>query len=414
MKKALIIAYNFPPVLGSSGVQRTLSFVKYLPEYNWQPIILTLKKNAYPLVGDDQTTSISDDVIIKRTYALDAARHLSVKGRYPFFTCLPDRWSSWWFTAVPYGLRLINQHKPNVILSTYPIATAHLVALTLKKITGIKWVADFRDPMTEDDYPPDKIRRKVLQWLERKVVVNCDKLLFTTMGSLEQYKERYKDVCHEKFLLITNGYNEEDFIKAEKHISNNMTNLHERPIMLLHSGMIYSSERNPVQLFEALGELLSEGKINSNKLQLILRGSRNENYCNKLILENGIESIVKLEPLIPYSAALVEMIESDALLILQGSDCNNQVPAKVYEYLRTKKPVLALTDRSSNTANVLIDAGLNWIAPLDSKEEIKILILKFITAVLHGNVNMVKEEALARYNRKHTVEQLASELERLI
>jgi len=416
VKKILIIAYNFPPVLGSSGVQRTLSLVKYLPNNKWQPIVLTLNKKAYPLIGNDQLEDFDSDVIIKRTFSLDAARHISLMGRYPYVMGLPDRWSTWWLSAVPVGLYLIYKYKPDLIYSTYPIATAHLIALTLKKITGVKWIADFRDPMYENDYPPDKIRRNVLKRIEKSVINNCDKAVFTTNGSLNEYKQRYPSMSSSQSMLLHNGYNEDDFIIAEKNLNNINTSQNElkKPLVFLHSGIVYTNERNPREFFRALGELLSEGKINSSFVKIIFRGSRNEKYCVELAEKYGIESLIFVEPLISYTKALQEMMSVDALLILQGSDCNNQVPAKLYEYLRAKKPILALTDINSDTASTLGEAGLNWIAKLESKDEIKIIFFRFYESLRCGKAHGASKESLVKYNRETSVKKLTAEMNKLI
>jgi hypothetical protein len=95
-------------------------------------------------------------MIVERAFALDASRQLAVRGRYPAFMARPDRWVSWWLGAVPKGLAMIRKYRPQAIWSTYPIATAHKIACTLQRLTGLPWIADFRDPMAQDGYPEDR------------------------------------------------------------------------------------------------------------------------------------------------------------------------------------------------------------------------------------------------------------------
>jgi len=95
MKRVLMIAYHYPPLRGSSGIQRTLAFSRYLREYGWQAIVLTAHPRAYPETGEDQLGDVPVDVPVYRAFALDASRHLSVRGAYPKLIALPDRWSSW-------------------------------------------------------------------------------------------------------------------------------------------------------------------------------------------------------------------------------------------------------------------------------------------------------------------------------
>jgi hypothetical protein len=215
MKKVLMIAFHYPPLRGSSGIQRTLKFSCYLPNYGWQPIVLTANPRSYPQVGVDQLHDIPQSMQVTRAFALDAARHLSVRGAYLRWMALPDRWVSWWLGGVIAGLRLIHQYRPEVIWSTYPIATAHLIGLTLHGLTGIPWLADFSDSMTEDNYPPDPVTRRVYRWIERQTVKHCVQGIFTTPGTTRIYAERYPELPRSRWSMIANGYDEEDFSMLE-------------------------------------------------------------------------------------------------------------------------------------------------------------------------------------------------------
>src|SRR5262245_14053771 len=155
MRSLLMIAFHFPPLAGSSGIQRTLSFARHLPRLGWRPLILAAHPRAFSSVSDDQLADIPSEVVVERAFALDSSRHLAIAGRYPAFAARPDRWISWWLGAVPRGLTMIRRYRPAAIWSTYPIATAHKIASTLHRLSGLPWVADFRDPMTEDGYPAD-------------------------------------------------------------------------------------------------------------------------------------------------------------------------------------------------------------------------------------------------------------------
>ncbi|MBX3638145.1 MAG: glycosyltransferase, partial [Rubrivivax sp.] len=127
MKRLLMVAYHFPPLAGSSGIQRTLRFVQQLPRFGWQPMVLTTQARAYEKTSDDLLPEVPDGTLVCRAFALDTARHLSIGGRYPGRLARPDRWITWRFDAVRQGLRLIREHRPDAIWSTYPIATAHRI-----------------------------------------------------------------------------------------------------------------------------------------------------------------------------------------------------------------------------------------------------------------------------------------------
>src|SRR5262245_18465717 len=115
VKRVLMVAFHFPPMNVSRGIQRTLRFAEHLPEYGWEPIVLTVHHGAYASVSNASLSDIPAEVTLYRTTALDAARHLSIGGRYPRALAVPDRWASWWCTAVPRGLRVIRRLKPTVL-----------------------------------------------------------------------------------------------------------------------------------------------------------------------------------------------------------------------------------------------------------------------------------------------------------
>lgn len=111
VKRVLMIAFHYPPLRGSSGIQRTLKFSQYIPEFGWEPIVLTAHSRVYSSTDSDQVREISDRKIY-RAFALDTSKHLSFMGRYPRFLSLPDRWVSWWLGAIPLGFYLIKKYRP--------------------------------------------------------------------------------------------------------------------------------------------------------------------------------------------------------------------------------------------------------------------------------------------------------------
>ena len=190
MKRVLMIAYHFPPIQGSSGVHRTVQFARHLPSFGWAPIIVAPHPRAYPVIGDDSWAEMPEEAVVKRAFALDSARHLSVKGKYLGVTAIPDRWISWWPAAVFECMRLVRKYKPQVIWSTYPIATAHLIGLTVSRLTGIPWVADFRDPMVQDGQPASQLNRMVGQRLEKAVVRQAACCTLVSSSALDDYRRR--------------------------------------------------------------------------------------------------------------------------------------------------------------------------------------------------------------------------------
>ena len=410
MKKVLMITYQYPPYQGSGALQRILKFSAYLPDMGWQPIILTVWPQAYENISGDQLCEIPKDVIVKRTFALDAARHLAINRRYLLFTALPDRWVSWWFSAVPVGLFLIRKYKPDIIWSTYYIPTAHLIGLTLHHFTGIPWVADFRDPMTEKGYPYDPTIRKIYRWIERHTIKQCSRAVFTAPGTLNVYAERYPDMPKSHWAMIANGYDEEDFIRAEQDLVKKKP-LDNRTI-LVHSGALYQKERDPTLFFVILSELYKTGKISPSDLKIVLRAPTYETYYRKKIQETGIEKIVFIEPLVSHQEAIKEMLNADGLLLFWSHDmCNYQIPAKTYEYLRARRPIFSMLDSEGDTAKLLKKIGINTIVPPDSKEEIREGFLNFLSQVRKGHMPALNDDEIKKYTRKMGTMELAKILE---
>jgi peptidoglycan/xylan/chitin deacetylase (PgdA/CDA1 family) len=405
-KRALIIPFHFPPQSASSGIQRSLSFAKNLPEYGWKPLILSAGSMAYEQKNTSQLNQLPEDTIIKRAYALDSKRHLGIAGRYPEIIALPDRWISWLFTAVPLGWYLIRRHKPEVLWSTFPISTAHLIGLSLHRLTGLPWVADFRDPMMQVDYPKSKRQRKMYQWIEAQTIRHCSKAVFTTHSALNAYQERFPHIALNKFLVIENGYDEDGFTQAEL-IQRPLTDTSTHKIRLLHSGVLYTAGRDPSAFFEAIAALKSEKYLDSNNFEVILRAPGEEAHFMASINTFGLQDIIKIMPPIPYRDALAEMLAVEGLLLFQGTPFNRQIPAKIYEYFRARKPIFGLLDLTGDTAVVLNTAGFHDMATMNSTETITLALHSFIQKIRNGETHVAGDDIVAASSRKHRAYQLA-------
>ena len=408
VNRVLMVAFHYPPQRGSSGIQRTLSFSRQLPQHGWDPIILTASRCAYPDISREQ---INDPENVHRSLALDAARHLALRGRYPAWLARPDRWASWWFSAVPRGLALIRRYRPCAIWSTYPIATAHIIALTLHRLTGLPWIADQRDPLTDTDYPPDPRTRAIHLWLERRTVRHAAALVCTTPGAVRDWKARYADPSPRHLPLIENGYDEQSFAAASPYPP--AGRVPGRPFQLLHSGLVYPSERDPTHLFAALSALRQEGSIGADNFRLVLRASGHEQFLARLIGQYAIADIVELGPPLAYREALAEMLSADGLLLLQGANCNAQIPAKLYEYLRAGRPILALTDPAGDTAGALRRAGVNTIGRLDCGEDAQRTISDFLRLCAGGQAPLANPAHVLAQERSARSSQLAVLLDQI-
>ncbi len=401
-----MIAFHFPPQATSSGIQRTLSFSRHLGSNNWEPLILSANAAAYEEKNSSQLATLPADLVVKRAYALDSKRHLGLFGRYPEVIALPDRWVTWWLSAVPTGLSMIRRNKATAIWSTFPLASAHLIGLTLQKMTGLPWIADFRDPMVQKEFPTSTRQRDVYQWIEQRAINQCTKAVFTTHSALDNYKNRYPSSLHHKFVVIENGYDEDVFTGVNSDVPDEAVKS-SKPITLLHSGVLYTEGRDPSGFFEAIRELKTRNSIDSQSVRIVLRAPGDIPYFQSLTEKYQIADIVKVEPPVNYRAAVAEMMAADGLLVFQGTPFNTQIPAKIYEYFRARKPILGLVDLAGETARVLGAAGFHDLATMASATDITPKLGTFISKIREGTAYIASDELIAASSRKHRASELA-------
>jgi glycosyltransferase involved in cell wall biosynthesis len=405
-RRILMVAYHYPPVRGSSGIQRTLKFSAYLREHGWEPMVLTVDPRAYEKVGDDQMKEIPEGMVVERAFAFNTAQQLAIGGRYFGWMAQPDRWVSWWPAGVWRGMQMIRQYRPAAIMSTYPISTAHLIALSLARLSGLPWVADCRDSMTEPGYPVDPLTWRTNRWLERAVVKTAKKVVFTTGGTMQMYAERYPEVAADHWAVIENGFDEENFQQAERDFV-------VRPlgqpgqVVLVHSGVLYPQERDPRPFFAALRTLKQAGDVTAANLKVVLRATGRDDLYTRMLTEFGIDDLFELAPSVSYRHALQEMVCADALLLFQATMCNHQIPAKLYEYLRAGRPIMALTDPVGNTADALRAAGANTILNIADDADIARGLRTALPALRAGELTGVSRGVADLHSRQSRTAELA-------
>jgi glycosyltransferase involved in cell wall biosynthesis len=307
-------------------------------------------------------------------------------------------------------MKLVREFAPQVIWSTYPIATAHLIGAALQRRTGLPWLADFRDPMAQDGYPADPLTRQQYQRIESDTIHRAAVSMFTTPGAATEYRRRYPDAAA-RIEVLENGFDEETFARAAGAAGSGPLN--PGALTLLHSGIVYPSERDPTQLMAALRSLHDRGSIQPGRFRLRFRAAVAEDLLRRLAAEHGVTAYVEILGAVPYAEALAEMLRADALLVLQASNCNAQIPAKIYEYLRAGRPLLCLTDPSGDTAGVMRGAGLDAIARLDDAEDIAALLDRFVSARASGLRTVADPARVHAASREGRTQALAARLDAL-
>ena len=370
-RRILIISKDFWPC-NNAGVQRILKFAQYLPEFGWSPHILTAHPRTYANIDVTRPLPAHLKGQIHVAQGLDAKKHLALAGRYPKYFDYPDRFSTWLWDGVRKGSALIEEIEPQIIFSTFPVATAHLIGLELSRKYDIPWMADFRDPMTYGA-PESAQRQTPLGNLEHGVVKAASAFTFATRQIASIYKEYYPQIAHRQSFVIENGYDEELFSSLDTKLVASSPN--DRDVTFLHSGYLYGEERNPTHFLQALRSLSDESGQQARSFRAVFQGDRDQSYSD-FVDEIGLRDLVEFRGTVPLEQSIQSLTQADILLLIQGRKYRNQIPSKVYEYLAAKKPILALTESDSATGELLKDVPWSIVAPHDDVDAIKGAILR--------------------------------------
>jgi hypothetical protein len=409
-KSVLFVAFHYPPIQMSSGVHRTVAFSRQLAEQNWDVSVLTVNTSVYDNINNIAEQLIPSGVEVLRARCFDTARDLSIKGRYLSWMAQPDRWQSWLPFALWHGWRHCKQRDCQIIISTYPIATAHIIGYLLHKITGKAWVADLRDPMLQTDYPTDQLRRRIFRWIEGKIVRHARFAVLTSPGAIDLYRNRYPQKHADFWRLITNGYDETVF----KGLAAPAETPARQHYVLLHSGTIYPAERDPSHLFKALQQLKNEQPAIANRLKIRLRATGHDDLFKTMLANSNIEDMVELAPALDYRAAAKEMLSVDGLLLLQAASCNYQTPAKAYEYIRAKRPVLVLAPTESDTNQLMLQSRVAIQAGLDDASAIYGALQLLVRQLDQQSFTYLSDDEVRRFSRSEGARQLQQSLMELL
>lgn len=380
MRKVLFIAYFLPP-LGGTGVIRITKFVKYLPTFGWRPYVLTVEKGFYPIEDRDLLSDIPKEAKITRVKYFEPGFLFKSKlwrmflsyVIYPWLL-IPDNQILWFFPALWSGYKQIKQHKIKIIFTSASSYTDHLVALVLKKITHVKWVADFRDQWTDGPYCrfPTFGHKKICQFLEKKILANADYVTTVSEGLTDSYRKKLVSQPS-KFITVTNGFDEDDFRNLKPQTKGG------KKLKIIYSGTFYGSRRLDVFL-----KVLSELNLKDINLEII--GDKNR---------------------LPYKKMIEKLIKADVLLLILGpSDGPAILTGKIFEYLATRKPILALAPADSGAAKLVKKLKVGEVCDPSDEEEIKTKILKIYQKWLENKLK-ISPAKLENYSRKNLTKKLS-------
>ena len=418
MKKVLFIAYDYPP-LGGGGVLRSVKFVKYLPDLSWEPIVITSTKNA---VG------VKDETLFDEIPAF--VRHYRVRAITPYFFfrclkrlkllpirhyldtrfCIPDKMIGWVPFVVKQAKKIIDEEKIDLIYTTSPPHSTHLIGYFLKKrYPHIPWVADFRDAFCENPFrvvKPKSFRDKIEQKLERKYIKRADSLIFNTYASFNTHKNKYGDLLTRKSFVIPNGFDSEDF-------RNLPTFSKDARFTILHTGGIYGI-RSITPLVKALELFIDRHKKESGKIKIEFIGYAINQEEKNMVASSKVSHFFEFRDFLSHRECLAEMRNSDLLLLITGKgESVVMIPGKFYEYLGAGVPVLALSEKGELT-KIIQECNAGEWCTLNDYDKIAKLIHKFYANRNNKSFFKPDNAMIMRYDRKNLTRQLSTVFNRLV
>ncbi|MCS7081814.1 MAG: glycosyltransferase family 4 protein [Bacteroidetes bacterium] len=426
----LLITYYFPPA-GGPGVQRVLKFVKYLPEFGWEPVVLTVREGAYPSRDPTLARDLPPGVRVYRTASWDPfawyARWTGKKpeeaatvgfasakapdwreflARWIRANCfLPDARVGWVPFALWAGVRLLRRLPIRALVSSGPPHSVHLIGRALHRRFRIPWVADFRDPWTGIDYyaelPMTGLTRRLDAYLERSVLQTASAVV--TVGSF--MARALRERLERPYVVIPNGFDEADFASDPPPPDSGDV------FRLLHVGTL-NAARNPESLWRALEALASEDM----RLEVELVGIVDASIRERL-RRSGLSGRVRISPYLPHEAALQRMRTADALLLVinRVPGAEGIITGKLYEYIASARPVLGIGPPEGEAAQILRQSGAGQMFDWDDVEGLKRQLRALYAAWSAGQPQAgATPEAARRYSRRALTQELAALLDKLV
>ncbi|MCB6098006.1 Glycosyl transferase, group 1 family protein [Flavobacterium psychrophilum] len=421
MKKVLIITYYWPPA-GGPGVQRWLKFVKYLPDYNIQPIVYIPENPTYPIIDEGLISEVSEQAIILKNKIIEPYQLASVfskkstKGissgiipnqkKQSFIQKLlllvrgnlfiPDARILWVKPSVKYLEKYISENNIDTIITSGPPHSLHLIGLKLKQNLNVKWFADFRDPWTTIGYHSalklSSYAEKKHKNLERKVLNTADTIIVTSKTT----KTEFQAITTKPIEVITNGYDVENIPKQ----------VLDEKFTLAHIGS-FLSNRNPMILWESLSELVVENKKFRTHFQLKLIGKVSQEILNSMGNFN-LNSYVNNIGYVSHKEAIEHQKKSQVLLLIEidSEDTKSIIPGKLFEYMVSERPIIAIGPKGSDFAEIITETNTGVFFIYNEKEKLKKQILSYFELYLTQKLT-VSAVGLQQYSRKNLTEKLS-------
>ena len=399
MKRVLIITYYWPPT-GGSGVQRWVKFAKYLPSEGWQPVIYTPENPEQLAVDHSLEAEIPSEAEIVKTHITEPyelykkflrrsghskdavevnpvnaqnksfAQKAAMWVRGNFFR--PDPRCMWIGPSVRFLKKYLEEHPVDLIVSTGPPQSMHLIGLRLSRETGLPWIADFRDPWTKIFYFKHLSMTKATErWhhkMERKVLDEATAVV--AVSPLVQ--KEFKEMTQTPVELITNGFDECDFPEG---MSRNAAGGPERDFTITHTGL-FASDGNPEALWDILAEICKDDPDFRKSLKIKLIGKTDRQITGSIENAGLKENLVDMGYQ-PHNVAVEEQREASVLILplRKEPEYKAVLPGKLFEYIASGRPILGIGQPDGAMAMILKDTNTGVTMDWNDRENLKEFIL---------------------------------------
>lgn len=431
MKRVLIISYYWPPS-GGAGVQRWLKFVKYLRKFGWEPVLYTPLNPEYPETDHSLEKDVPRGIEVirqpiwepyatykklqgqKKDEKINAAflserkknrflENISIWIRGNFF--IPDARKFWIRPSVSFLTQYLKDHPVEVVISTGPPHSMHLIAMSLARQLRLSWLADFRDPWTDIDFYKDL---RLTSWadnkhrkLELEVLKSAD---IVTVISHTMASDMQK-ICPRQYEVITNGYDEEDTLDDNPVPDNKFS--------IAHIGTLVST-RNPVILWEALKILIKEIPGFQEDLEIKLVGKVDISVTGT-INTMGLEQYIRKIDYLPHDQVIECQRQSQVLLLIINNTPNAKMilTGKFFEYLASRRPVLCLGPVDGDAAIIMKETNAGLISGFHDLETMKQNILQYYSSYKAGTLGSANKN-IEKYSREKLTGRLSGILDQLV
>ncbi|MEN2281585.1 glycosyltransferase family 4 protein [Algoriphagus sp. SE2] len=422
-KRVLIITYYWPPS-GGSGVQRWLKFAKYLPESGWEPVIFTPENPDFDLRDETLLDEVSPHLEVIKFPIWEPYQLLNkIRGKKKTHPgrvleqkeqgwiekaaiwlranlIIPDPRVFWVKPSVKFLMDLVKSGQFQAIITTGPPHSMHLIGRDLKRKTGISWLADFRDPWSQweflDKLPMQAIVRKRHSDLEKTVLKEAD--VITTISPT--FQKDLKKIVPRKIELLTNGFDPSDIPEGFKPVKKK-----PRQLNLVYSGII-DSIRNPMPLLKAMKE---EFKPRKENVSFTFVGRVSDSVQEQIAADSWLKQHVHLVGYVSHEEVFGFYEKADALVLILTNTKNAQgnIPGKLFEYLATGIPVIALGDPNGDSSDILEKCGAEKVISHHNHVEIQVRLRK----LFEGEDKASNSTRINEYSRNNLSLQLAKLLD---